>query len=1126
MNSIIRADISLEERWDAAGRETLLTGTQALVRVPLLRRQLDDAEGLDTAAYISGYRGSPLGGYDRELIKQKARLQEARIVFEPGLNEDLAATACWGTQQVGLHPNAKHQGVFAIWYGKGPGVDRSGDVLRHANGAGTSPHGGVLALAGDDPASKSSTVTSGSEYAFADLEMPMLDPADVGEVLEYGVKAIAMSRFSGLWVGMKCIAETMDATMSLTVDPADFMTLTPEGVAIPPGGLHIRLKDAALPIEERVRHFKLPAALAFARINGFNRIVQDAPNARFGIAVRGKAWSTLKQAMADAGISPELARIGGLRIWKVGMAWPLDADAARDFARGLESILVVEDRRSFLELQLREALYAEPARPVLHGKDVLSDLSELDAAMILRGLVRTLPEALQTERLRARRAELDALAAAQAEPLDVRQPYFCPGCPHNTSTRVPEGSHALAGIGCHYLAKDMNRESDLFSHMGGEGAAWIGQHHFTETPHVFANMGDGTYGHSGVLAIRAAIASKATMTYKILVNSAVAMTGGQPLEGEVTVPRISAQMVAEGATRVVIVGDDPERHRDDPLIPRGVTFHARADLDEVQRMLREVPGCTVLIYDQQCATEKRRQRKRDLAPKATKRAVINPRVCEDCGDCSRASNCIAIEPIETAWGRKRRIDQSGCNQDFSCVEGFCPSFLTLEGAEPVRPATPVIAQEAPLPALPEAAPGEAWNIVLAGVGGQGVTALSAILAMAAHSEGRPVRTLDMLGLAQKGGGVYAQLRIGRPGEAVLSPRIGQGQADAMIAADLVGAHGRVARPLLGPKRSRVVVSTDVSPTGRFVLNTETRDDPAAMLASVRAVTREVVALPAARTIERDFGDLIFLNIYLLGAAFQRGLIPMSREALRRAIELNGAAVPKNLAAFEAGRLAAEAEPKAPETLKAMIARRMSDLTAYQSARYAATYGDFVTRVKAAEQAVLPGETRLTRAVATQLYRLMAYKDEYEVARLHSDPEWQAQLARSFAGTTRVNMHLAPPLLAKPGSDGRIRKMSFGPWMLRAMGMLQHGKSLRGTPLDPFGRTEERRMERALIGEYRAGIERLLASLHPTNHARACDWAEAAAGIKGFGPIKLRNIEATRARWAALDDRLDMPRAAE
>ncbi|WP_206934348.1 indolepyruvate ferredoxin oxidoreductase family protein [Roseococcus thiosulfatophilus] len=1112
MNSIVRPDITLEERWDAAGRETLLTGTQALVRLPLVVRQLDAAAGLDTAGFISGYRGSPLGGFDRELAKQHKRLQAQQIHFEPGLNEDLAATACWGTQQVGLYPNAKHQGVFAIWYGKGPGVDRSGDVLRHANGAGTAPFGGVLALAGDDPASKSSTVTSGCEYAFADLEIPLLDPADVGEVLEYGVKGIALSRFSSLWVGLKCVAETMDATMSLTVDPAAFATIAPE-IALPEGGLHIRLKDAALPIEERVRHHKLPAAIAFARANNLNPVIWNAPHPRFGIAVRGKAWSTLKQALADAGITPDLARMMGLVIWKPGLVWPLDALAARDFARGLDTILVVEDRRAFLETQLREALYDLPTRPALRGKDVLSDLSELDAAQILRALAATLPEGLRTEQLTARMAELDALAAQATEPLSLRQPYFCPGCPHNSSTKVPEGSHALAGIGCHYLAKDMNRESDLFTHMGGEGAPWIGQHRFTATPHVFANMGDGTYAHSGSMAVRAAIAAKATMTYKILVNSAVAMTGGQAPEGEVTVPRIAAQMVAEGAAAVVIVGDDPDRHRGDPLIPRSVTFHPRAELDAVQRRLRETPGVTVLIYDQQCATERRRLRKRNLAVKATKRAVINPRVCEDCGDCSRVSNCIAVEPIETEWGRKRRIDQSGCNQDFSCVDGFCPSFLTLEGAEPAKPPAPMLEGEPPEPSLPEPRRGEAWNLLLAGVGGQGVTALSAILAMAAHIEGRPVRTLDMLGLAQKGGGVYAQLRIGQPGGSVANPRIGQGQADAVIAADLVGAHGKVARPLLGPGRTRVVVSANVSPTGRFVLDPETREDAPAMLESVRAVAREVVALDGARIVERDFGDLIFLNIWLLGAAWQRGLVPMGREALRQAITLNGAAVERNLTAFEAGRRAAEAAPRTPESLESLIARRVADLTDYQSARYARAYADFVARVREAEGSVIPGEERLSRAVATQLYRLMAYKDEYEVARLHADPQWQAELSRRFTGTTRVNMHLAPPLLSK---GERPAKREFGPWMLRAMGLLRHGKALRGTLLDPFGRSAERRMERALIAEYRAGIERALAQLTPAHHARACDWAEAAAGIKGFGPIKAANVEKVRARWAELE----------
>lgn len=1095
--------ITLEHRWVSEGEEVLLTGTQALVRLPFLRRQMDERLGWDTGGYISGYRGSPLGGYDRELAHHRKRLAEAGIVFEPGLNEDLAATACWGTQQLGLYPGAKKQGVFAIWYGKGPGVDRSGDVLRHANQTGSAPRGGVLVLAGDDPSAKSSTVTNTTEHAFLDLEMPMLDPADVAEVLEYGLKGIALSRASGLWVAMKCVAETMDATQSLVVDPAAYATVWEDRP-----DLHIRLKDTALAMEARLRGLKLPAAVDFARDNGLNRIMADSPRARFGIAVRGKAWNTLRQALSDAGIDADLMREQGIRIWKLGMPWPLDLAAARDFARGLDEILVVEDHRAHLEPLLRDALYDLPDRPAISGKrtpdgaPLLSELTELDAGQVLRALAARLPAAFHTERMRARLAELDALAAAAQAPLHIRAPHFCPGCPHNSSTVVPQGSHGLAGIGCHYLAKDMNRDSDLFTHMGGEGAPWIGQRHFSETAHVFANMGDGTYAHSGGLAIRAAIAARARMTYKILVNSAVAMTGGQHPEGEVTVPRIAAQMVADGARDVVIVGDDPERHRGDPLIPSVVTFEPRENLDAVQRRLREVDGVTVLIYDQECATERRRKRKRGLAEKATKRVMINPRVCEDCGDCSRTSNCIAVEPIETEFGRKRRIDQSNCNQDFSCVEGFCPSFVSLIGAEPVKPAPPAAM-------LPPAEPlkvvqTEPWNLVIAGVGGQGVTALAAILAMAAHLEERPVRGVDALGLAQKGGGVYAQLRVGlQGGEALMSPRIGQGQADVMIASDLVVAHGRFARPMLSPGRSAAVLSEGVAPTAEFVLNPETRLDSAGMRASLEAACRTVVALPAARLVEESFGDLIYLNVFLLGVAYQRGLVPLGSAAILRALELNGVEVARNQAAFTAGRHAtlAAREPAAPETLDAMIERRAADLTAWGSRRDAVRYKNFVNQVAA------HGSDRLTRAVATQLHRLMAYKDEYEVARLHSLPEWQAQLRDRFAGTTRIEMHLAPPFMGG-------KKRSFGPWMLKAMGWLRHGKVFRGTWLDPFGRTEERRSEAALPGEYMAGLQVLLPYL-TTHHELVCEWAEAAAGIKGYGPIKARNLATARARMDAL-----------
>ena len=1097
--------ITLEHRWTSEGEETLLTGTQALVRLPLLRRQMDAALGWDTGGYISGYRGSPLGGYDRELAHHRKRLAEAGIVFEPGLNEDLAATACWGTQQLGLYPGAKREGVFAIWYGKGPGVDRSGDVLRHANQMGTAPRGGVLVLAGDDPSAKSSTVTNTTEHAFLDLEMPLLDPADVAEVLEYGIKGIALSRASGLWVAMKCVAETMDATMSMVVDPARYAT-----AFAPRDDLHIRLKDSALAMEARLRGLKLPAALAFARENGLNRIMADSPRARFGIAVRGKAWNTLRQAFADAGIDADLMREQGIRIWKLGMAWPLDVAAARDFAAGLEEILVVEDHRAHLEPLLRDALYDVADRPRISGKrtpegaPLLSELAELDAGQVLRALAARLPPVFRSNRLLARIAELDELAASAQAPLHIRAPHFCPGCPHNTSTVVPEGSHGLAGIGCHYLAKDMNRESDLFTHMGGEGAPWIGQRHFTGTPHVFANMGDGTYAHSGGLAIRAAIAAKARMTYKILVNSAVAMTGGQHPEGEVTVPRIAAQMVADGAAEVVVVGDDPARHRGDLLIPPTVTFEPRENLDAVQRRLREVDGVTVIIYDQECATERRRKRKRGLAEKAGKRVMINPRVCEDCGDCSRTSNCIAVEPIETPFGRKRRIDQSNCNQDFSCVEGFCPSFVSLIGAAPARPDAPVLGAPPAEPLRPVQT--EAWNLVIAGVGGQGVTALSAILAMAAHLEERPVRSVDALGLAQKGGGVYAQLRVGLPnGDALLSPRIGAGQADLMIAADLVVAHGRFARPLLSPQRSTVVLSEGVAPTAEFVLNPETRLDAAGMRASLDAACREVVALPGARAVEESFGDLIYLNVYLLGVAYQRGLVTLGSSAILRALELNGVEVARNQAAFQAGRHAALAAraPVAVETLQQFIARRVADLTAYQGRRYAARYAAFTAQVAAA------GSERLTHAVATQLYRLMAYKDEYEVARLHSLPEWQATLREHFTGTSRIEIHLAPPFMG-------AKKRAFGPWMLRAMGWLRHGRVLRGTWLDPFGHTEERRTEAALAGQYMAGLEALLPYL-ATQHDASCEWAEAAAGIKGYGPIKARNLAAARARMDALVD---------
>ncbi|HEY4253690.1 MAG TPA: indolepyruvate ferredoxin oxidoreductase family protein [Roseomonas sp.] len=1128
MGSIQRPEATLEERWDLRGAPVLLTGIQALVRLPLLQRDMDIAAGLDTAGFIAGYRGSPLGVYDKELGRQAARLAARNILVRPALNEDLAATAVWGSQMPGLRERAKHQGVFGIWYGKAPGLDRSGDALRHANSAGTAPLGGVIALAGDDPSAKSSTVTSGSEHAFMDLEIPMLDPADVAEVLEFGLKGIAMSRFAGLWVGLKCVADTMDAAASVQIDAARFATTPPRGLEASPDGLHIRINDSWIAQERRHRHYRIPHALAFARGNGIDRMAIDAPDARFGIAARGKAYAVLRQAMLDAGIDDAMARAAGLRLWKVGLAWPLDAEAARGFARGLEEVLVVEDRRPVIEPQLREALYHLPDRPRIAGKatpegrPLLSDLGELDAAQILRALDARLPAALKTDRLAQRIAALDALAAEAAAPIHLRDPYFCPGCPHNTSTRVPEGSHALAGIGCHFLASRMDRQAEFFTQMGAEGTPWIGMAPFVEDEHIFANMGDGTYAHSGSLAIRAAIASGENITFKILLNGAVAMTGGQTPEADTSVPRVAAQLRAEGVERIAIVSDDPDRHRGAAMIPAGVTFDHRARLDAIQRALREVKGVSAIIYDQECATERRRHRKRGTAAKATRRVVINPRVCEDCGDCSRASNCLAVEPVETEFGRKRHIDQSACNQDFSCLDGFCPSFVTLEGAEPARMVEPAAPGALPDP-VPPALHDDAWNILLAGVGGQGVTALSAILAEAAHLEGRPVRSIDQLGLAQKGGGVYAQLRIGAEGaapETLRGPRIGQGQADLMIAADMVVAHGLNARPLLARDRSAAVVNTALAPTAQFVRDTDTRYDAAGMRDSLARATRQMVTLDATRRVLDGLGDAIFVNVFLLGVAFQRGLLPLSAAAIERALELNGTAVARNKAAFAQGRAVALEEPAPaapPPTFDALVAHRAADLCAYQNARYAAAFETYVTRLRgAASEAV-------ARAAAQQLHRLMAYKDEYEVARLHADAAWQAGLARDFTGTKRMVLHLAPPILAKTDpATGRPAKRAFGPWMLRAMALLRHGKLLRGTWLDPFGRSEERRAERALPGEFRAGLDALLARHVP--EADLLAWIAAWSAIRGYGPIKAKNLAEARPRIAALAEAACRPSA--
>lgn len=1151
MDTLVYApSVSLDDKYQVEEGQVFITGVQALVRLPLLRREADAKNGLNTAGFISGYRGSPLGTYDKQLWQERKRLAEHHIIFQPGVNEELAATAVWGSQQAGLFPGAKFDGVFGIWYGKGPGVDRSGDAFKHATFFGTAPNGGVLAFAGDDHSCKSSTLPNQSDFAFIDAEIPVLSPADIAELIEFGMKGFDLSRFAGLWVGMKAIADTMDASATVRIEPRRYGTVRPEGVAVPPGGLNGQLHRTPQQQEEIQRHFRLPAAMAFARANRFDRTAIDSPKARFGIAASGKGYLHVRQALRDLGMSDETAAALGIRVYKIGLVWPLEAEGARAFADGLETVLVVEERRDVIEHQLRAAAYglADGCRPRIVGKKdasgapLVSDILDIETADVTRAILRTIPEEWKTDRMRhvEERLAQAAKSAAAILPLHIRSPYFCSGCPHSTSTRVPEGSRASAGIGCHFLASYMNRSTDTYTQMGGEGVLWVGQAPFTDEPHIFANLGDGTYFHSGSLAVRQAVASGRTMTYKILYNDAVAMTGGQPVDGQLSVPQIAAQMRAEGVQRIAIVSDDPDKHRGDPVVPAGTTFDHRSRLDAVQRELREVPGVSVLIYDQVCATEKRRRRKRGSMEQSARRVFINEAVCEGCGDCSRASNCLSVEPVETEFGRKRKVNQSTCNQDFTCADGFCPSFVSVYGATPKR-ATPKQheLEDVPEPALP-AVGEDGYNILMTGIGGLGVTSLAAILGMAANLQNRQVRIVDQIGLAQKGGGVYSHLRIGETGHALYSPRIGTGQADLLLAADIVGAHGKAGLPMISAERTAVVGDAQVTPTAEFVANNAVSYDSAAMKARLKQNARLLEECPAQAIASALLGDTIYANMVLTGYAWQKGLIPLERGAILRAIELNGASVEMNKRAFAIGREAAAhpqkimakvtPAPKVAQTLDEIVHIRVRELTAYQDAAYAERYRAFVQKVRGTEQGLAPGSEALTRAVARNLYKLMAIKDEYEVARLYSDGSFAKRLREQFDGTLKLRIHLAPPLISRRNLDtGLPEKRTFGPWMLRLMPLLARGKSLRGTSLDIFGKTAERKAERALLRSYEERIEALLPVLTKANLALAAEIAAVPDMVRGFGHVKEANIKKAEAKFAELEAALDsqpMLRAAE
>ena len=1151
--AIALRDVTLDDKYSLDSGRVYLTGAQAFVRLLILQRQRDVLAGLNTAGFVSGYRGSPLGALDQSLWKAQKFLERAHVKFQPGLNEDLAATAIWGSQQVNLYPRAKYDGVFSMWYGKGPGVDRCGDVFKHANHAGTSKHGGVLVLAGDDHGAKSSTLPHQSDHQFSAALMPVLYPSSVQEILDLGLHGWAMSRYSGCWVGFKCVADTVETSSSVTIDPGRTQIIVPDDFPMPRDGLSIRWPDGFLETEARMQDYKIYAALHYCRVNKLNRIVIDSPRPRLGIITSGKSYLDVRQALDDLGITETDAAEIGLRVFKVAMPWPLEPEGVRQFAEGLEEILVVEEKRQVVEYQLKEQLYnwRDDVRPRVvgkfdekgewvrpHGDWLLPALSELTPAMIARVIAQRIrrlelhPRA--AEKLNARVDWINAKEAALSRPKITleRIPYFCSGCPHNTSTNVPEGSRATAGIGCHVMAIWMDRRTSTFTHMGGEGVPWIGQAPFTDEKHIFANLGDGTYYHSGILAIRAAVAARVNITYKILYNDAVAMTGGQPIDGPLTPADIARQVAAEGVGKIVVVSDEPDKY------PAGyfsgdIAIHHRDGLDAVQRQLRDTPGCTVLLYDQTCAAEKRRRRKRGKFPDPAKRVVINELVCEGCGDCGIKSNCVSVGPVETEFGRKRTIDQSSCNKDYSCVRGFCPSFVTVEGGTLRKPKKAAAGEFPELPDPVRPATTEPYGILVTGIGGTGVVTIGALIGMAAHLEGKGCSVLDMTGLAQKNGAVVSHVRIADTPEQLHATRIAAGDAKLVLACDILTGVGYDALAKMQKGVTKALVNTALVMPAGFTRNPDLAFPRGSMEREIDDAVGpgDAEFLDATRLATGLMGDSIATNLFMVGFAYQRGLLPVSEEAILRSIELNATAIESNtqsfrwgrLAAVDPARVAAAAIPSAvPESqqlsvsVDERIARRAEFLTAYQDAAYAKRYTDLVARVRAAETVKIPGATALTEAVARYHFKLLAVKDEYEVARLYAETDFVARVAAQFDGDYKLVFHLAPPVFNKPDpATGEAKKSVYGPWMLRAFRVLAKLRRFRGTPLDIFGRTAERRMERALIGEYEKLVDELVAALSPHNHALAVELAEIPEHIRGFGHVKERHLKAAKAREAEL-----------
>jgi indolepyruvate ferredoxin oxidoreductase len=1144
--TMAKTAVKLDDKFTQQSGRIYISSNQALVRLPIMQRQLDIANGLNTAGFVTGYRGSPIGVYDNALWAASEHLQENHIRFQPGVNEEMAASTIRGTQWLNYYKEAKYEGVFAIWYAKNLGVDRAFEVLRQGNLEGSAKNGGVLVVGADDVGGKSTVTATSSDPVWKAALMPILYPSNTQEYLDYGLFGFALSRFAGVWTGFKVVTDTIELTSTLDIDPARGRFIQPADFIMPPGGLNkIRGDIMPLPIERRLVEFKLPAAIAFAKANGIDKVIFDSDRRGLGIVTAGKPYLDVREAMKELEIDEARARALGIRLYKLGMIFPIEPDGATTFCRDHREILVVEEKSAFIEEQLHSTLYHLDAdrRPRLVGKKdeigarLIPDFGETSVHLMIDVIARRL-EALDLadDRLRERIAHIRA-RRAQIQPIKptglMRTAFFCSGCPHNTSTKTVDGSLTFAGVGCHGLSSMFmpDRPTEWAVQMGGEGTLWAGLYPFVDVPHAFQNIGDGTYFHSGILAIRAAVASGANMTYKLLYNDAVAMTGGQPVDGTLTVESMANQVFWEGVAPIVVVTDEPDKYPSDIKWPEGTTVRHRRDLEDVQREMQKLPGVSAILYDQTCAAEKRRRRKRKTFPDPPKRIFINQEVCEGCGDCSKKSNCVSVQPIDTEFGRKRRIDQSSCNKDFSCAEGFCPSFVSVHGGAVRKFGTAFSDDEvakifAALPTPPMAIDVPVYNMVLTGIGGTGVLTVAAIAGMAAHLDNKGVSVMDMTGMAQKGGSVLSHIRIAQSPDALHAPRLWTQSADLVLGCDLVVTASPQTMDMVSPE-TKIVVNTEIVPTAQFQSNNAIKLDPEAQLDVLRNVVGEehLDGFNATRMATRLMGDSITTNMFMLGFATQKGLIPLSISAIEEAIKLNGSQVKSTLQVFNWGRLAAHdpdmladyvsrtgvqdvTEPLST-SLDDVIARRVAHLTAYQNAAWADQYLDFVEEVRGHEQRLVPGgELKVTEQVARFLSKLMSYKDEYEVARLYTDGRFIERLRQQFEGDFKLNFHMSPPILMKPNKPGgEPRKIAIGGWMFNMLKVMARMKGLRGGALDVFGYNRERRMERALIGEYRDLVLRALTELSPDTQDKVAAIAALPDMVKGYGPIKERNVEA-------------------